>query len=137
MFWKRSGSARLISDDQPVLTVPVDTDGERGLLGIATASDFLLTEAKECEPLRNRIYGYVWNGQDLINPVLIIDLPAMPGPSHDGGKLIMGPDNHLYAIIGDPTSVAGQLQNLKSTGKQHNETSVIFIFAPIQNWSVC
>jgi hypothetical protein len=99
---ERSGSVRLISDgilhDQPVLTVPVDTDGERGLLGIATASDSTLgnyqakdtirrsafnpreqksdyvflyfTEAKEGEPLRNRIYGYEWNGQDLINPVL-------------------------------------------------------------------
>jgi glucose/arabinose dehydrogenase len=39
------------------------------------------------------------------------------GSTHDGGKLIMGPDNHLYAVIGDLTSVAGQLQNLKSTGK--------------------
>jgi aldose sugar dehydrogenase len=43
---ERSGSVRLISDgilhDQPVLTVPVDTDGERGLLGIATASDSTL-----------------------------------------------------------------------------------------------
>jgi aldose sugar dehydrogenase len=57
-----------------------------------------LTEAKEGEPLRNRIYGYVWNGQDLINPVLIIDLPAMPGSTHDGGKLIMGPDNHLTQL---------------------------------------
>ena len=40
---ERSGSVRLISDgilhDQPVLTVPVDNDGERGLLGIATPSD--------------------------------------------------------------------------------------------------
>ena len=105
------------------------------MLGIATASDSTLgnyqakdtikrltfnpreqksdyvflyfTEAKEGEPLRNRIYGYEWNGQDLINPVLIIDLPAMPGPYHDGGKLTMGPDNHLYAVIGHLTSVAG------------------------------
>lgn len=163
---ERSGSVRLISDgilhDQPVLTVPVDTDGERGLLGIATASDSTLgnyqakdtikrltfnpreqksdyvflyfTEAKEGEPLRNRIYGYEWNGQDLINPVLIIDLPAMPGPYHDGGKLTMGPDNHLYAVIGDLTSVAGPLQNLKAIGKQHNDTSVI-LRVPLENIS--
>lgn len=43
---ERSGSVRLISDgilhDQPVLTVPVDTDRERGLLGITTVSDSTL-----------------------------------------------------------------------------------------------
>src|SRR5918994_1617655 len=40
---ERTGSVRLISDgilpDQPVLTVPVDTEGERVLHGMATASD--------------------------------------------------------------------------------------------------
>jgi hypothetical protein len=43
---ERSGNVRPISDgilhDQPVLTVPVDTDGERGLLGTPTASDSTL-----------------------------------------------------------------------------------------------
>ena len=37
----------------------------------------------------------------LVNPTLILDLPAFPGPNHDGGKLTIGPDNYLYAVIGD------------------------------------
>jgi aldose sugar dehydrogenase len=152
---ERSGKVRLISNgilrDQPVLTLPVDIEGERGLLGIATsaqtkfgihqidsnsnaASDYkggsdivflYFTEAQDNKPLRNRIYKYEWDGSQLINPVLMLDLPAMPGPYHDGGKLKVGPDNHLYAVIGDLNSVAGPLQNLRAAAKLHNDTSVI------------
>ena len=162
---ERSGKVRLISDgilrDQPVLTLPVNTEGERGLLGIATfvqnksgnypmngnteaASDYnkqgsnfvflYFTEAQDNEPLRNRIYRYEWNGRELTNPVLMLDLPAMPGPYHDGGKLEVGPDNYLYAVIGDLNSVAGPLQNLGATGGQHYDTSVI-LRIPLENTS--
>jgi aldose sugar dehydrogenase len=161
---ERSGNVRLVSDgilrDKPVLKVSVNTEGERGLLGIATTfdmrhenyyelgmnsepaskysnqkSDFVFlyfTEAQNNEPLRNRIYRYEWNGHDLINPFLILDLPAMPGPYHDGGKLVIGPDNSLYAVIGDLNSVAGPLQNLRTAGSQYNDTSVI-LRVPLDN----
>jgi len=163
---ERSGNVRLVSDgilhDKPVLKVSVNTEGERGLLGIATTfdmqlenydklgingepaskysnqkSDFVFlyfTEAQDNEPLRNRIYRYEWNGHDLVNPFLILDLPAFPGPYHDGGKLIIGPDNSLYAVIGDLNSVAGPLQNLRMTGNQYNDTSVI-VRVPLDNAS--
>jgi glucose/arabinose dehydrogenase len=58
----------------------------------------------------------------------------MPGPYHDGGKLEVGPDNHLYAVIGDLNSVAGPLQNLRATEKLHNDTSVI-LRIPLDNTS--
>jgi glucose/arabinose dehydrogenase len=163
---ERSGNVRLVSDGilrhKPVLKVSVNTEGERGLLGIATTfdmqlenydklgmngepaskysnqkSDFVFlyfTEAQDNEPLRNRIYRYEWNGHDLVNPFLILDLPAFPGPYHDGGKLIIGPDNSLYAVIGDLNSVAGPLQNLRTTGNQYNDTSVI-LRVPLDNAS--
>src|ERR687896_949071 len=159
---ERSGKVRLISNgilrDQPVLTLPVDIEGERGLLGIATsaqtkfgihqidsnaASDYnggsdivflYFTEAQDNKPLRNRIYKYEWDGSELVNPVLVLDLPAMPGPYHDGGKLEVGPDNHLYAVIGDLNSVAGPLQNLRADAKLHNDTSVI-LRIPLDNAS--
>jgi aldose sugar dehydrogenase len=166
LILERSGNVRLVSDgilhDKPVLKVSVNTEGERGLLGIATTfdmqlenydklgmngepaskysnqkSDFVFlyfTEAQDNEPLRNRIYRYEWNGHDLVNPFLILDLPAFPGPYHDGGKLIIGPDNSLYAVIGDLNSVAGPLQNLRTTGNQYNDTSVI-LRVPLDNAS--
>lgn len=117
------------------MRVKVDTKGERGLLGVATvrndntkSSDsnstlgtkrtlanqipvFLyFTETNDNNTkLRNRIYMYDWTGENLINPSLILDLPAKPGPYHQGGKLKIGPDNNLYAVIGDLTSPNGVL----------------------------
>jgi aldose sugar dehydrogenase len=53
--------------------------------------------------LRNKVFSYEWNRQNnsLINSSLILDLPAEPGPYHQGGKLKIGPDENLYAVIGD------------------------------------
>ena len=37
----------------------------------------------------------------LVNPKLLLDLPATPGPRHNGGALVIGPDNNLYIPVGD------------------------------------
>jgi len=37
----------------------------------------------------------------LINPKLLLDLPATPGPLHHGGEITIGPDGNIYAIIGE------------------------------------
>ena len=61
--------------------------------------------------LRNVIYKYDWDEKSLINPELLLDLHAEPGPYHNGGKMKIGPDNQLYAVIGDLTSPNSILQN--------------------------
>jgi glucose/arabinose dehydrogenase len=137
---KETGAVRLILNGQlqnrPVLKVSVNSEVERGLLGIATMDIIAHTyapspidnsttitkryvflyyteESNNGQALRNRVYKYQWNGENLVNPVLILDLPAIPGPNHDGGKLMMGPQDHyLYAVIGD-LNHRGQLQNIK------------------------
>ena len=82
----------------------------------------------QAEPLRNRVYEYQWNGKEntkLVNPKLILDLPAKPGPYHQGGKLKLSQDNKfLYTVIGDLTSPNTKLQNNKH-GKNPYDTSVI------------
>ncbi|MGH9986610.1 MAG: PQQ-dependent sugar dehydrogenase, partial [Nitrososphaeraceae archaeon] len=35
------------------------------------------------------------------NPQLLLDLPALPGPRHNGGAITIGPDNNIYIPIGD------------------------------------
>jgi glucose/arabinose dehydrogenase len=39
----------------------------------------------------------------LVNPKLLLDLPATPGPNHNGGVVLIGPDDSIYTVIGDLT----------------------------------
>ena len=141
---KEEGTVRLISNgilqEQPVLKVDVISNNERGLLGIAIMNNdtvFLYyTESssssftEDNEPLGNRVYKYQWNEEEkiLVNPKLILDLPAIPGPNHNGGKLAIGPDNYLYVVIGD-LNHEGKLQNIVD-GPQPDDTGVIFRVNP-------
>jgi len=56
--------------------------------------------------------------------------PAKPGLYHDGGKLVIGPDNNLYAVIGDLNSIYGTAQNHDSR-RESNGTSGILRINPI------
>ncbi|MDF2736619.1 MAG: gdhB 1 [Nitrososphaeraceae archaeon] len=49
----------------------------------------------------NRLYKYDFIDGKLVNPTLLLDLPFLPGPSHNGGVLDIGPDNNLYLVVGD------------------------------------
>ena len=139
---EKEGSIRLVSNgilqEQPILQVPVNAESERGLLGVAlsngsngnqgTTNTDVFLYYTEGDPLRNRIYKYQWNGETLINPSLILDLPAEPGPNHDGGKIIIGPDGYLYAVLGD-LNHDGQLQNFPD-GPPPDDTGSIFRINP-------
>ena len=116
--------------NEPVLDVNVASESERGLLGIAilnikvvsnqytTTTEesqennlnneikvFLFyTETKDIDNgniLGNRLYKYDFIDGKLVNPKLLLDLPVLPGPSHNGGVLDLGPDNNLYLVVGD------------------------------------
>ena len=141
---KEEGTVRLISNgilqEQPVLKVDVNSNSERGLLGIAIMNNMVFlyytesssspSSSEDNESLRNKVYKYQWNEEEkiLVNPKLILDLPAIPGPNHDGGKLTIGPDNYLYAVIGD-LNHDGKLQNIVD-GPQPDDTGVIFRVNP-------
>jgi glucose/arabinose dehydrogenase len=58
--------------------------------------------------LKNVVYRYELDDQ-LINPTLLMELPALPGPSHVGGILEVGPDDNLYITVGEqiPSSYEG------------------------------
>jgi glucose/arabinose dehydrogenase len=58
------------------------------------------TQAME-QPLGNRLYRYEFINGKLMNPKLLLDLPALPGPSRNGGAVAIGPDNNVYVTVGD------------------------------------
>ena len=54
------------------------------------------------DPIGNRLYRYeIINDSQLGNAKLLLDLPAMPGPAHNGGSIVIGPDNNVYLLIGN------------------------------------
>ena len=153
LILEKEGTVRLVSNgvlqDAPVLQVPVDSKNERGLLGIAisraenntapsstanahsatvSATVFLYFTEQGEEDLRNRVYKYQWDGQSLINPTLVLDLPSGPGTNHQGGKMVMGSDGYLYVIVGEMQR-EGQLQNIQD-GPAPDDTGVIFRINP-------
>ena len=124
---KESGTVQRIVNGQmlpqPLLQVPLSTTSERGMLGIATAKHnsgptyVFLYYTKDGgggpQSLANVLYRYeLSNDQQLVNPKLLLNLPAVPGPNHDGGKLVIGPDSNVYTVIGDLRSHRTQAQNV-------------------------
>jgi aldose sugar dehydrogenase len=79
---------------------------------------------QDSDELRNMIYKYTWNGKTLENPTPILNLPALPGPNHEGGKLMIGPDNYLYGVIRD-LNHDSMLQNFQD-GPSPDDTGIIF-----------
>ena len=52
------------------------------------------------DPLANRLYRYDLINNKLVNPKLLLNLPAKPGPAHNGGIVTIGPDKNVYVVIG-------------------------------------
>jgi aldose sugar dehydrogenase len=81
-------------------------------------------------PVANRLYKYelVYDGGGgaeinisnssnstslaarLSNPQLLLDLPVLPGPRHNGGAITIGPDDNIYVPIGDTDKVEDETQ---------------------------
>src|ERR687889_1537161 len=110
---------------EPLLDVNVATSVERCMCGIAVSTSssgstyvFLyyteaeLTDSEDVtegkDPLGNRLYRYELVNNKLINPILLLDLPTTPGPSHDGGVVKIGPDNNVYVVVGDLNYIKNQ-----------------------------
>lgn len=128
---KEDGKVLLVSNGvlqpEPLATFDVEPASERGLLGVAThESDVFVYATEKSESsgeVRNRVYRFTWADGALTNKTRILDLPGEPGPNHDGGKMITGPDGALYVVIGD-LNRNGVLQNYRD-GPAPDDTSVI------------
>jgi glucose/arabinose dehydrogenase len=121
---KNTGIVKRVTNGKVVaelLDLNVAKKSERGLLGIAVLDISKTKHADKYGPndkfvflfvtetenqddgniLGNRVYRYDFMNGNLINPILLLDLPYLPGPSHNGGVMRIGPDNNLYIVMGD------------------------------------
>ena len=119
---------------EPLLQVNVSSEVERGMLGIATSKDnqtgktnvFLYyTEAQGREPVASRLYSYELANDKLVNPVLLLDLPAVPGPRHNSGNILIGPDNNLYVSVGDLDGHITLAQNVRGASGVDGSSSIL------------
>jgi aldose sugar dehydrogenase len=120
---KNTGQVRRILNGtllpDPLLSVSVSNQSERGMLGIALdrknsstdlptpSTDVFLyfTESAATDrgnqTLGNHVYKYQLTENRLTNPLRLLDLPSLPGPAHNGGRIMIGPDDNVYFAIGN------------------------------------
>jgi glucose/arabinose dehydrogenase len=146
--------------DSPLIDVNVSSENERGLLGVialgsknASKNIYLYyTEANatsdncpipdncppDMEPKGNRLYKYelLQDRTQLSNPKLLLEIPAVPGPAHNGGKMIVGPDNSIFLVVGDIMGHTTKAQNYEEGGEPDKTGGVLRIGKdgqPLQN----
>lgn len=145
---KDNGTVRMVENGrvqpEPLLDVAVANDNERGMLGIAVSKEnetttyvFLyFTESgggvdgddrQEVPPAGNRLYRYELQGDKLVSPKLLLDLPALPGPRHNGGPIAIGPDDNIYVIIGDVNGNRTRVLNIQNGSAADGTSGVLRI----------
>jgi len=130
-----------IVQPEPLLDVAVANNNgtnERGLLGMGIAKQNETTtyvfiyytesgggqdgdDSDGIVPVGNRLYRYelVQNADgssELINPKLLLDLPARPGPRYNGGPLLVSQNQNntiIYLMIGDLDHRESQAENFE------------------------
>jgi glucose/arabinose dehydrogenase len=141
LLLQKIGAVSLIRDgviqEEPVLEIDVNPIRESGLLGVTSVGSIVylyFTEVdSDGEQLGNRIYKYDWNGEKLVNPVLLKELPS--NEYHNSGAMVTGLDDQVYAVVGD-TGKYGPLQNkllehlFPPETKDYMDTSVILRVDP-------
>ena len=60
-------------------------------------------------PIANQLVRYIFTNHPILgsaqgiitSPQVLLNLPVTPGPNHDGGKVVIGPDRNVYTVLGD------------------------------------
>jgi glucose/arabinose dehydrogenase len=99
--------------------------GEGGLMGLAVTKDEKTVLAYYTAANDNRIVSMSWDGRDLGAPKVI--LRGIPkGFVHNGGRMVIGPDDYLYVGTGesgdgslsqDKDSLGGKILRLRVDGR--------------------
>ena len=129
---RNTGSIRIIQGGTllptPFYTLTnTDISGERGLLGLALDPGFPTTPYVYAYQtfmdtvngtIYNRIVRIVASGNMGISFAVILRMPALSGATnHNGGVIAFGPDNKLYAVVGENANPAWSQDKLSLLGK--------------------
>ena len=116
---QQNGKLRVIKNGTllatPFVTLTVDANGERGLLGVAFDPDFTTNHfvyvyyTVPDSPAHNRVSRFTANGDVAVagSETVILELNTLTAATnHNGGALHFGPDDKLYVAVGDNASAA-------------------------------
>ena len=113
---QQTGELRVIKNGvvlaTPFTTLPVNSSGERGLLGIAfdpnyAANHFVYVYYTATTPaIHNRVSRFTADiaNEDVAvvgSEVAILDLENLSATNHNGGAIHFGPDGKLYVAVGE------------------------------------
>jgi glucose/arabinose dehydrogenase len=120
-----TGNVRVVQSGQllaqPWANLPVNTNGEQGLLSIAfdpafATNGFVYFFHTHPNPLRNRVVRFTDAANQGTNLSVIVDnLPATQ--FHNGGRIKFGADGLLYVTVGDSTNPANSQDASSVSGK--------------------
>ncbi len=134
---QHTGQVRVVVDDEvlatPFVSVPVNTAGDRGLLGIALHPEFSTTPrvyicytrsdtgANSSDPqavVDQRVVYFAANGNVAQGgEVFVASFPATGGTQRVGGRLGFSADGKLLVALGDTTDTAGAQRDGTLLGK--------------------
>lgn len=133
---QQGGALRVIKNGvllaTPFLTVPVDSSGERGLLGVAFDPNFVSNQlvyiyyTATTPTIHNRISRFTASGDVALagSETIIMDLPNLSSATnHNGGAIHFGPDGLLYVAVGDNANGANAQTLATRLGKMLRITS--------------
>jgi glucose/arabinose dehydrogenase len=134
---EQGGKLRVIKNGMllstPFLTVTVDSNGERGLLGVAFDPNFVSNQLVYVyytapTPAHNRVSRFIANGDVAVagSEVILMELPNLStATNHNAGAIHFGPDGDLYVATGDNangnnaqsfSTTLGKMLRITSTG---------------------
>ena len=129
---QQTGELRVIKNDvvlpTPFVTVPVNSVGERGLLGVAFDPDYATNRfvyvyyTATTPAIHNRVSRFTADAtnQDVAVPgseVIILNLENLSATNHNGGAIHFGPDGKLYIATGENASPSNAQSLANRLGK--------------------
>ncbi|MGH9804721.1 MAG: PQQ-dependent sugar dehydrogenase, partial [Candidatus Acidiferrales bacterium] len=120
----RTGNVRIIQNGvllaQPFATLAVETNGERGLLGLAfdplfTINNFVYVLHSDPSGVQRVVRFADMNGAGVAQQTIVDNLPSTV--VHNAGAIGFGPDGRLYVSIGDSTNPANSQEPSSVSGK--------------------
>ncbi len=127
---QQGGQLRVIKNgallSTPFVTLMVDSNGERGLLGVAFDPDFATNQfvyayyTATTPATHNRLSRFTANGDVALagSEAVILDLNNLSSATnHNGGAIHFGPDGKLYIAVGENANSANSQSLANLLGK--------------------